>query len=510
MELPQEPEAEMSSRISRFWEETVPKGWKHLPDHMPVDKRRRLCREFCENVFPYVPINEKTRVLDWGCGGGLMTKEIARKFGCKNLDLVDISAESLSIAEKYTGVPCNTHIVPDNIASMKITTGVDLLVCYSTLQHFPDKEYWEAVSEYWLTLRPEYIVIRTKTAKTTTAAASYYSGQQFLNGLLLSPEDLKKPFLVHYEVLHEKKGLTRTGREEMFLVLRRQTGMRIALAFYAFNRPGYLKKTISALEANPGKKGIDFYYFQDGAVNQISGRRCCADEKIQQCLEIVKKSSIRFSIKQSEKNKGIAIQQMESTRCLFKELRYDTIIGLGDDVTPARSFLHVRRVLIDQFIYDPSVFSALCCYVNHMTREQKAPALDKYIKCYNMTPPGGWTIFRHKWLQLLPEYMPYYELIEKQDYVYRNHAQIRKLTGHSITSHDGAYEWALGKTNMHNVWPVVNRCRDIGARGTHKRPHIHGRALEKTHLDEFEEDFAITKFHHAPKYARATGRRGAH
>jgi hypothetical protein len=274
--------------------------------------------------------------------------------------------------------------------------------------------------------------------------------------------------------------------------------MKTALAMYGFDRPHYLSRCIRALEKAESKDGIDFYYFQDGAVNSVSGRRWADDAMIEQCTEIARKSSLNFNVTVAPTNNSIAIQQMTSSRWLFEDLKYNSIIGLVDDFEVAKSFLHVRKVLINQFRHDPKIFCVQHGYLNHMTAEQKRGLLDKYVLSRNMAPPGGWTIFRNKWLRLLALYKPYYDMISVLDYRLRPHEKIKNLIGTRVTSHDAAYEWALYKTDMYNVWPVVNRCRDIGEQGVHKRPHLHGKHLRKTSLDEFPEDLAITEFKHDP------------
>jgi len=278
--------------------------------------------------------------------------------------------------------------------------------------------------------------------------------------------------------------------------------MRIALSLFGFNRPHYLKEVLVALEGNASKDGIDFYYFQDGAVNRYSRMQWAKQDEIVASANCARASSLNFQVVVSPHNRGIAVQQVECTKALFKDLKYDAVIALTDDFKPSKYFLHTRKILINQFADDPKVFSVHHCYINHMSRARKRVALRKYIFCRNMPSPGGWVLFRDKWLDLLPLYAPYYNMISTLDYRGRPHRDIQDLLGGKITSQDAGYEWAFYKTDMYNVWPVVNRCKDIGHLGTNKRPQRDGPYAELTKLDEFEEDLSCNQFEHAPAYTK--------
>lgn len=208
------------TKLADFWNKRVKKGWKHFSEQMTPLKIDYTVGLFQEHALDC--IEKPNTSIDWGCGGGLLSKTLLDWSPDCRATIVDISKESLDVAEKFIEHPVRKALVQEEVSETKVPSGVDFLFCYSVVQHFPSLDYWQEVANFWSQfVQPEYIAIRTKVGDKDCEAEDYYKGRNFLRGLVLSWDSLLKPF-DNYEVVHRHEGVTKSNQQEGFLVLRKK------------------------------------------------------------------------------------------------------------------------------------------------------------------------------------------------------------------------------------------------------------------------------------------------
>jgi SAM-dependent methyltransferase len=90
-------------------------------------------------------------VLDFGCGTGSATPFLLDDIGAENVLGVDVSAESIRIAQsRFAGSPASFALVSDLALSAK----VDLAFCNGVFHHIPPAERDASVAYVFRALRP--------------------------------------------------------------------------------------------------------------------------------------------------------------------------------------------------------------------------------------------------------------------------------------------------------------------------------------------------------------------
>lgn len=124
----------------KAWEERVTENTAHCKIDGKHLKKETLHKCYDENLKE-VDLKNKT-ILDYGCGGGLVRKYIGTKKINKYIGL-DIAKRSIKYATKnlksFDDIELNL-INPYKIDLKKYEA--DMFICFSVIQHFPDKEYF--------------------------------------------------------------------------------------------------------------------------------------------------------------------------------------------------------------------------------------------------------------------------------------------------------------------------------------------------------------------------------
>ncbi|MCK5604198.1 class I SAM-dependent methyltransferase [Candidatus Pacearchaeota archaeon] len=203
--------------LQTFWDHKVIKRHKHFTDYMSTVKQLKLTTRFRTHVIDQLDTDTISLTLDWGCGGGMLSKIIA-KFS--DLILLDISEQSLQVAQKYLAGPKIPQTIlfkdPTDDLTFLAEQNIDLLVCYNLIYHFPNYEYWQKIAEIWNTIRPTFIALQTKTADKTYSPENY----EYLNGLIMTKNDFIDPFLDTYDVKYYSEEEHFSGnKQNSFIVL---------------------------------------------------------------------------------------------------------------------------------------------------------------------------------------------------------------------------------------------------------------------------------------------------
>jgi hypothetical protein len=274
-----------------------------------------------------------------------------------------------------------------------------------------------------------------------------------------------------------------------------------AVAIFSFNRPNYFDQVLSSLEKNTYLEGLDFYLFQDGAINKFSGRVAADEEDIQACVHRWESSSLpNKQLILNEWNVGMCINWLEATSLLFDSIAYDQVLFFEDDLVVNRNYVRSLRILLDQFRGTKKV-AAVTCHGGRpkvlSEAEKKANLLQLSSGCDHL---WGWASWRDRWQQIKPTFLEYHRFIEGCDSKQKPNKEIVDFyisKGFNIksTSQDSAYYYAIVKNDMFTINTVLHRGEYIGAYGDHMTPEI----FEKTGYPtmkfiDCEEDGLIERF----------------
>jgi len=175
-------------KLSDFWENEVPKGWKHFTNYMDKSKIDYIIDNINKYFFKYIDFKNISKTLEWGCGGGLISNEFSKY---TDIILLDISQESLNISNNYVKNVIYSQKINNNIDNfVYMGPKPDLIVSHAVIHHFPNYKYWEKVLNIWCSMDPVYITIHVKVGKETKEADNYFEKRNFLNGLIFNENDL--------------------------------------------------------------------------------------------------------------------------------------------------------------------------------------------------------------------------------------------------------------------------------------------------------------------------------
>lgn len=199
--------------IKKFWE-NVSEDWRHFSsgkNKMNEKKKVYIIKNVNNHLLDKLNFDEIDNSLDWGCGGGILSKELGKK---SNVSIVDITKTSLENAQKYLGDGGYVYSqeIPNNINEFDFEgPSIDLIFCHAVIQHFPTIEYFNDVLIKWKKLNPKYIAIQVKLGDETKEADNYE--KDFLNGLFFEENDLINRFKdINYTIISSGYSKTLNGK----------------------------------------------------------------------------------------------------------------------------------------------------------------------------------------------------------------------------------------------------------------------------------------------------------
>ena len=173
--------------ISKIWGKAN-KNDRHIIDGLTKDKIERQINNYNEYYIKYIPQDKITTALDWGCGGGLLAKELKRF--CDEVHGVDVSKDSIASCTKYAP-DTKLHFLEGSPADLELPN-VDLVLANAIVWHFPGLEYFKTVVNKWVSLSPKYIAFNTKKSETTKETYNY--SKEFIAALHLADSDVENIF----------------------------------------------------------------------------------------------------------------------------------------------------------------------------------------------------------------------------------------------------------------------------------------------------------------------------
>lgn len=159
--------------------------WRHISTSMNGSKKERIVGNFHQYIAPKMHWDDINVCLDWGCGGGVLSKELKKM--AEKVIVADICTHSLDKCQEFAA-PDAQIVIPNELSKFEYThENPDFILAHAIVWHFPSVMYFKEVMDIWSQLGPKYIALNTKTTgKDFIETSDYQKG--FLNALLLGDE----------------------------------------------------------------------------------------------------------------------------------------------------------------------------------------------------------------------------------------------------------------------------------------------------------------------------------
>jgi 2-polyprenyl-3-methyl-5-hydroxy-6-metoxy-1,4-benzoquinol methylase len=206
--------------IKEFWS-NVNKGHRHIVSEMGGEKITRILNRVIKHlVSPISDVGDVNSILDWGCGGGLISKKLVNlNYEVYSVDLVE---DSLKSALEYCPQIKYSQLI-DNDINLVTYEGPtpDMILCNEVIQHFPTEKYFDTVLDIWANvISPKYIAIQVKLGNTTKSQDDYK--ENYLRGLILNESDLISKFKVNqYSKIYVGTEHTKGGQLMGYYIFRK-------------------------------------------------------------------------------------------------------------------------------------------------------------------------------------------------------------------------------------------------------------------------------------------------
>lgn len=184
-------------KLNEIWG-NANKNDRHIISGLSQDKIKRHINNFENLYIKFIDKSEVKTALDWGCGGGLLSKKLGEF--CDEVHGVDISKDSIENCSKYAP-KTKLHLFNGDPTTLDLPK-VDMVLANAIVWHFPSLEYFKTVVDKWVSLEPKFITFNTKKTETTKETSNYE--KDFIAALFLSDADVESIFTDHGYTLVNK------------------------------------------------------------------------------------------------------------------------------------------------------------------------------------------------------------------------------------------------------------------------------------------------------------------
>jgi len=251
---------------------------------------------------------------------------------------------------------------------------------------------------------------------------------------------------------------------------------KLCISIRSLKRPDYLKQCLESLENN-SDLDVDFFFFQDGAVNPFSGERYATDEEVKASLKVFRDSKLpNKTIFVSQHNLGPVIRNRLQLEYVFPLYEYGVFID--NDLIFNKYYIKTLKVLFNQF--KDSDAGSIQTSFRH--RGNNVQSLEDATKLQNKVVSGfshRWEIglWRDSWIKIKPFITPYFEITAKCDFkklIYDNKCYpdienqlklIYDLKGSRVPTEDCSLENAIEKAGYEGLHTLTLRHKTIGEKG---------------------------------------------
>ena len=236
--------------------------------------------------------------------------------------------------------------------------------------------------------------------------------------------------------------------------------MKIASVVMCFDRPQYIKPVIESFEQAKESQKLDWYFFQDGAVSEVSGRRYAEDGNLEDVKKIIDSSSLPIkALIKRDYNVGPG-QQRQLIYKLLEE--YDLMFVFDDDMIIGEDYLRLLKIMAKQF---PEYVGLL--YTN--TRASPTPKSLSTVHRMDIARLWGHYMWRDNWLKFKDDHKFYSDYIKPYDFhMIRGLLKKEEIERHVRVpsfSDDTIINLLCRKNRIQKLVPRVTRARYIGKEG---------------------------------------------
>ena len=169
------------NQVETYFDQSATKSWEQLTSDAPISKIRQTVRDGRDQMrcrlLSRIPEDlSGARVLDAGCGTGMMTKELAVRGA--NVVAVDISPSLISIAKKRLSADISSRVMFKSGDMLDPVLGeFDFIIAMDSLIYYDLREVCTAVAA--LGQKPTQKVIFTVAPRTNVLMLMWYLGKLF-------------------------------------------------------------------------------------------------------------------------------------------------------------------------------------------------------------------------------------------------------------------------------------------------------------------------------------------
>lgn len=246
------------------------------------------------------------------------------------------------------------------------------------------------------------------------------------------------------------------------------------IVIIAFDRSDYLRLTLESLLAQVGADVTHrpIYLFQDGAINDFSGRQHCDPAVVAANVAIFQSLIPHGTAMPASANLGVARNFHRAECFVFQDLQAEAAIFLEDDLVLGPYYLKTLEKLIGLALGDERI-GYVAAYGNHRAsaEEQRRRRTELMLLGHNW----AFALTRRQWLRQKPYVDQYMDIVGTSDYRGRDHARIVQLfhswgLGAPGTSQDIAKTHAAVLTQTAKINTFACFGHYIGKQGLHFDP----------------------------------------
>lgn len=229
--------------------------------------------------------------------------------------------------------------------------------------------------------------------------------------------------------------------------------MKIASAIMCFKRPDYLKETIKSLENADESGELDWFVFQDGAENKISGEVYATQSELDSVADIINTSTLPIKEFIQQGSNISPSQQRYLILSLLNE--YDLIYVFEDDLVVGQHYLRLLRIMAEQF---PDYTGIMNRHTN-IGNDKTAVEVCGYARLW------GHYMNSSTYSKIKELYTEYYEFVKGFDFHQRKNLELVKNPKVPWILDDIVINKLCRKFGVKKLWPMVTRGRYIGRHG---------------------------------------------
>lgn len=253
------------------------------------------------------------------------------------------------------------------------------------------------------------------------------------------------------------------------------TAVQYPIVIMSFNRPAYFAQVVGSFKNQMGiELSGPIFLFQDGAVNEFSGRRYATDEEIEANIELFRKAFPHGEIHAADKNLGVAMNFDRAERHVFETLDASRAYFFEDDLVLGPHYIKTLDRLAN-IAFGRSDIGYVAAYGDH-----RADIEAQRRRANDFTPMNhnwAFALSREQWRRSAKYVDQYLALVRNIDYRDRSMEKIIDLfhswgCGAPGTSQDVAKTLACHLTGSLKVSTVPAFGHYIGEQGLHTNPGL--------------------------------------